>query len=168
MGKCVSSFFSNRKSLFLPKGFITPSSRTIALVCRRTLIPKQETLKRLSLEIQRDPRWHSRKESACQSRRCWFSPWVGKIPCSRKWQLAPVFLPGNPMDRGVWWATVHRVTKSQTRLTIHAWTQRYRKLGIIQTQLTINKNVERRQSLPWKWAVKKSVSNNKSLSKYYT
>ena len=25
-----------------------------------------------------------------------------------------VFLPGNPMDRGVWWATVHRVTKSQT------------------------------------------------------
>ena len=22
----------------------------------------------------------------------------------------------NPMDRGVWWATVHRVTKSQTRL----------------------------------------------------
>ena len=30
------------------------------------------------------------------------------------------------------------------------------------------KNVERRQSLPWKRAVKKSVSNNKSLSKYYT
>ena len=22
----------------------------------------------------------------------------------------------NPMDRGAWWATVHRVTKSQTRL----------------------------------------------------
>ena len=22
----------------------------------------------------------------------------------------------NPMDRGVWWATVHRVTKSQTQL----------------------------------------------------
>ena len=23
----------------------------------------------------------------------------------------------NPMDRGVWWATVHGVTKSQTRLS---------------------------------------------------
>ena len=23
----------------------------------------------------------------------------------------------NPMDRGDWWATVHRVTKSQTRLS---------------------------------------------------
>ena len=24
---------------------------------------------------------------------------------------------GNPMDRGAWWATVHRVAKSQTRLS---------------------------------------------------
>jgi len=32
-----------------------------------------------------------------QCRRCWrrgFDPWVGKIPWRRKWQLAPVFLPG--------------------------------------------------------------------------
>ena len=27
-------------------------------------------------------------------RRCGFDPWVGKIPCSRKWQPTPVFLPG--------------------------------------------------------------------------
>ena len=26
----------------------------------------------------------------------------------------------NPMDRGVWWATVHRVTKSQTQLNTQA------------------------------------------------
>ena len=26
----------------------------------------------------------------------------------------PVFLPGNPMDRGAKWATVHGVAKSQT------------------------------------------------------
>ena len=35
------------------------------------------------------PRWHSRKESACQCRqhkRCGFDPWVRKIPWSRKWQ----------------------------------------------------------------------------------
>ena len=27
-------------------------------------------------------------------RRCGFDPWVRKIPWSRKWQLAPIFLPG--------------------------------------------------------------------------
>ena len=27
----------------------------------------------------------------------------------------------NPMDRGAWWATVHGVTKSQTRRSMHAW-----------------------------------------------
>ena len=26
----------------------------------------------------------------------------------------------NPMDRGTWWATVHRVAKSQTHLSTHA------------------------------------------------
>ena len=34
-----------------------------------------------------------------------FDPWVKKIPWRRKWQ--PTCL-GNPMDRGAWWATVHR------------------------------------------------------------
>ena len=28
----------------------------------------------------------------------------------------PVFVPGKPMDRGVWQATVHRVSKSWTQL----------------------------------------------------
>ena len=27
-------------------------------------------------------------------KRCGFDPWVGKIRCSRKWQPAPLFLPG--------------------------------------------------------------------------
>ena len=26
------------------------------------------------------------------------------------------FCPENPMNRGAWWATLHRVTKSRTRL----------------------------------------------------
>ena len=33
---------------------------------------------------------------------CWrwgFDPWVGKIPWRRKWQIAPVFLPGNPLGQ---------------------------------------------------------------------
>ena len=49
----------------------------------------------------------SGKEPTCQCRRrkrCRFSPWVGKVPCRRKWQPTPVFLPGilvrySPMDR---------------------------------------------------------------------
>ena len=40
------------------------------------------------------PRWHCRKESACQSKRCRFDLWVEKIPWRRKWQPTPVFLPG--------------------------------------------------------------------------
>ena len=38
------------------------------------------------------------KEPTCQCRlnvkRCWFHPWVGKIPWRRTWQPTPVFLPG--------------------------------------------------------------------------
>ena len=40
------------------------------------------------------PRWCSGKESACQCKRCRFDPWIRKIPWSRKWQLALVFLSG--------------------------------------------------------------------------
>ena len=39
----------------------------------------------------------SGKEPSCQCRRCkrcGFDPWVRKIPWRRKWQPAPVFLPG--------------------------------------------------------------------------
>ena len=43
------------------------------------------------------PRWYSGKESAYQRRRRKrhrFDPWVGKVPCRRKRQPTPVFLPG--------------------------------------------------------------------------
>ena len=66
------------------------------------------------------PGGSSGKESTCQCRRCkrcGLDPWVGKIPWRRKWQLTPVFLLGNSMDRGAWWDTVHRISKSQTRLS---------------------------------------------------
>ena len=32
---------------------------------------------------------------------------------------------GNPIDRGAWWATVHGVTKSRTRLSTHIDTHTY-------------------------------------------
>ena len=56
----------------------------------------------------------SYEESACQSRRCGFDPWVGKIPWRRKWQPTLYFCLGNPLNRGVWWAPVCGVAKSQT------------------------------------------------------
>ena len=34
------------------------------------------------------------KAAACQCRRHRFHPWVGKIPRRRKWQPAPILLPG--------------------------------------------------------------------------
>ena len=42
-------------------------------------------------------RWFSGKESTCQCkrfRRLECNPWIGKIPCRRKWQPIPVFLLG--------------------------------------------------------------------------
>ena len=55
------------------------------------------------------------KESACNARDR-FDPWVRKIPWRSEWQLSPIFLLENPMDRGAWRTTVHGVTKSWTRL----------------------------------------------------
>ena len=46
----------------------------------------------------------------------WVDPWVRKILWRSTWQTTPVFLPGESMDRGAWWATFHRVTKSRTWL----------------------------------------------------
>ena len=38
----------------------------------------------------------------------------GKIPCRRKWQPTPVFLPGEFHGKRTWQAIVHGVTKSWT------------------------------------------------------
>ena len=46
-------------------------------------------------------------------------PGSGKIPWRRAWQLTPVFLLENVMDRCDWWATVHGITKSQIQLSEH-------------------------------------------------
>ena len=45
-----------------------------------------------------------------------FDPWVGKIPWRRAWQPTAVFLPEELHGRGAWWAAVHRIAKSRTRL----------------------------------------------------
>ena len=63
------------------------------------------------------------KESACyagdclQYRRCSFNPWVEKILWIRKWQSTSGLWPQKSMDRGAWWAVVHRDHKNQTQLS---------------------------------------------------
>ena len=57
----------------------------------------------------------SSKEPICQCRshkRCWFDPWVGKIPWKRKCNPLQYSCLENPMDREAWWATVQGVTES--------------------------------------------------------
>ena len=63
---------------------------------------------------------------------------IGKVPWRRKQLPTPAFLPGEPMDRGAWWATVPRVAKSPTQLkrlsmralplTQRRWETEYKKL----------------------------------------
>ena len=43
-------------------------------------------------------------------------PGLGRSPGGRHGNLLQYSFLENPMDRGAWQATVHRVTKSQTRL----------------------------------------------------
>ena len=62
------------------------------------------------------------KESTCLCRRhrkCGFDPWVRKTLRGGNGNPLQYSCLKNPMDRGAWQATVHRVTKSQTRLSTH-------------------------------------------------
>ena len=47
----------------------------------------------------------------------------------RQWQPTPVFCLGNPMDRGAWWAAVHRAVKSWTQLRDQTATTEGRPVG---------------------------------------
>ena len=77
------------------------------------------------------------KESACQCRRHkrhGLNPWVGKIPCSRKWCSTPLFLPRkfhgqrNLMGYSPWgrrvglnWVTEHRPRHPITKEANYLW-----------------------------------------------
>ena len=79
------------------------------------------------------------KDSACRCRRCkrrGFHPWARKIPCRRKWQPTPVFLPGkphgqrslegySPWDRKECNTTKHARTDNDCSLYIQALPKRY-------------------------------------------
>ena len=54
--------------------------------------------------------------NADRHKRCRFDPLVRKIPGKGNGNPLQYSCLENPMDRGAWRATVHRVAKNQTRL----------------------------------------------------
>ena len=50
-------------------------------------------------------------------------PGLGRSPGVRNGSQLQYYCLENSMDRGAWWAIVHEVTKSQTRLNSHAQQQ---------------------------------------------
>ena len=64
-------------------------------------------------------RWLSSKESACKSGATGDMgsiPGSGKSPGGGHENPLQYSCLENPMDRGVWWATVHSAAKTQTKL----------------------------------------------------
>ena len=59
--------------------------------------------------------------SSNSSRNWWLklNPWVWKIPWRRKWLPTPIFLHGEFLGRGVWWAIVYEIAKSWIRLNTY-------------------------------------------------
>ena len=56
-------------------------------------------------------------ECACNARDSSSIPGSGRSPGEGNGYLLQYFCLKNSMDRGAWWAIIHRVTKSQTRLS---------------------------------------------------
>ena len=67
----------------------------------------------------------------------WEDPW------RRKWQPAPVFFPGNSMDREAWQAPVHGVAKSRT------WLRTQRKQLLNTVQIAEIQPINPKGNQPW-------------------
>ena len=63
------------------------------------------------------PQWLGVKESSCNTRDTGSISGSGGSPGGGNGNPLQYSCLENPMDRGAWWATVHGVTKSQTRLS---------------------------------------------------
>ena len=63
------------------------------------------------------PRWYNGKEPHCNARDPGSLPGSGRSPGGGHGNPLQYSCLENPMDRGAWWATVHGVTKSWTRLS---------------------------------------------------
>ena len=66
------------------------------------------------------PWWLSGKESTCNAGVGGSVPVLGRTPGGGHSYLLQYSCLETPVDRGAWWATVHRVAKSTTEVTEHA------------------------------------------------
>ena len=76
-----------------------------------SLLPESLCQPRLGLLL---PGGSDGKESACNAGDLGSIPWSGRSPGEGNGNPFEYSCLGNPTDRGVWRATVHGVTKSQT------------------------------------------------------
>ena len=58
------------------------------------------------------------KESVCKGEHVSLIPGLGRSPGEGNDYLLQYSCLENSVDRGAWWATVHGIRKSQTRLTL--------------------------------------------------
>ena len=63
------------------------------------------------------PRGSEFKASACNAGDLGSNPGLGRSPGEGNGNPLQYSCLENPMDRGAWWSTVHRVAKSQTQLS---------------------------------------------------
>ena len=69
--------------------------------------------------LQRLPRWQRSQESTCNARDTGLIPASGRSPGGGNDNPLEYSCLENPMNNGAWWATVHGVTKRQTRVSTH-------------------------------------------------
>ena len=62
------------------------------------------------------PRWLSSKESTCQAEGAYLIPGLGRSPGEGNGNLLQYSCRGNPMDRGAWQATIHKVAKKSDKI----------------------------------------------------
>ena len=115
--------------------------------------------------IIRLPRWHSGKESGCQCRRHKrrrFHPCVAKIPWRKNGNPFQFSCLENPMDRGSWWATVHGVARSQTRLSNRAHTHKFPHRALINFTLVLKSCWVARMMMSKGWNTSKLLYSYKN------
>ena len=107
------------------------------------------------------PRWHSGEESACQCRRrrrCKFSPWIGKIPWSRKWQPTPIFLlweSHGQRNLAVYSPWGRKDSDMTEWLSAHSHTHTHTHTPVVKSILPLCTH-----SFPYSWFINVSVSSD--------
>ena len=108
------------KFCFLPHQQIFCDSHCCTMLLGHQRPPPMGKIELYTVWMMWLPWWLNSKEYSCQCRRhrrLRFNPWVGRSPGVGNGNLLQYSCLENSMDRGAWWATVHRVTKSWTQLS---------------------------------------------------